>query len=329
VPHGYHDYYNGVEDDTNYNEQPRVPTYNTPAPHNIHNPSSSYGSIKELHNYADDENEGFGPGFTNNFFESANLNKGFFDEHFPANKDNVEHSNVAPGYQGKRQTNNQNNLDNYDYDDYDNYDIKSETVNIVNQKPFNSNLTPNQANLNQIRNNRHFNNRYLQNQNQNQNKFQPNQGNVNNNFNNANDGIPYQYQAPGRSPAFFNQNNQRPKPGQIQGGQLNRGPLLTDLVYRNGPNRPNRQNFKNPGINLINTRQNHLSQSHRNRPLINPPNRGQNLLNTGHLGRNPANFYNPVQALGRPVRLGGISPPRLIKKDSGGFLGLGKIKLRL
>ena len=77
-----------------------------PKPHNIHSPASSYDSIDDLHDYVDDNNEGFGPDFTIDFFESSNLNKGFSDGNFPGSNENSGSSifENRNKYKGKRQT---------------------------------------------------------------------------------------------------------------------------------------------------------------------------------------------------------------------------------
>ena len=128
---GYDEEINTIKDYNEeglYNTEPSIHEYNTHLPqqntfkddyhenhystgqdeyeeqhHNIHNPGSSYGSIENLHSHSE---EGFGPDFTKDFFESTHLDKGFFDENFPGNLPNSE--NFLPDspvkFKGKRQT---------------------------------------------------------------------------------------------------------------------------------------------------------------------------------------------------------------------------------
>ena len=125
-------------------------------------------------------------------------------------------------------------------------------------------------------NNQQQNNRYLQNQNQ----FQPNVGNPPDTYSSdyVKITIFYLYQIlafqrimrmpqiqdllTSTRPILYNKNVQRSQLAQLQGGGLNRGPLPSDLVYRNnGQNNPNQQNLNRLPFGLQN-RQNPLNQQH-------------------------------------------------------------------
>ena len=138
-----------------------------PKPHNIHSPASSYGSIDDLHDYVDDNNEGFGPDFKIEFFESSNLNKGFFDKNFPGSNNNSGSSiyQNQNKYKGKRQAPVFRGPKNQGYNKLTKLD--NNIINLNNKPQSSLNNRP-------VRNNnQQQNNRYLQNQNQ----FQPNVGN--------------------------------------------------------------------------------------------------------------------------------------------------------
>ena len=150
------------------------------------------------------------------------------------------------------------------------------------------------------------------------------------------------YQELGRRPLIFNEKPQQPQLGpgrghQLQSGLLDKGPNSHNQPHFSslpigspnpGPNNLNQPYHRRPIIGLQNTGPNYIIQPNLNRLPIGLKNTGPNRVNQPHLSSPPIGLQNTVPRLGRPVRLAGNSPVRVRKRNSGGFLGLGKIKLR-